>query len=155
MGLLLPTIAAGLATMILAAKAHGRQVRLEREREGHRTVVFGGDNPPFVEALWRRDRIAVWASVAAALVVLAVWLVLGDKRIVWLPSVFATDMSFGGSLLLVPLWAMTAGFVVAGLLSRRRLRRRGAGRDAVGWWVAVAAAGVVTIVLAVVPAAPP
>lgn len=50
-------------TFLLAAKAHGRQLRLERELEGYRRVVFGGANPPFVETLWRLDRVRYWSIV--------------------------------------------------------------------------------------------
>ena len=46
----------GVAALLVAAKAHGRQVRLEREAAGYHEVVFGGTNPPFVDALWRADR---------------------------------------------------------------------------------------------------
>lgn len=52
---------AGAAAVLAAAKLHGRQLRLEREAEGIRDVVFGGANPPFVEALWRADRVRFWA----------------------------------------------------------------------------------------------
>jgi hypothetical protein len=49
------------AAVVLAAKAHGRQVRLRREAEGVLTVDFRGPNPPVVEAIWRRDRVGFWS----------------------------------------------------------------------------------------------
>ncbi len=61
-----------VVTFIVAAKAHGRQVRLERERVGHTQVVFGGENPPFVEALWKRDRVRFWSVAALVFAVVAV-----------------------------------------------------------------------------------
>lgn len=100
--------AASLALLLVAAKAHGRQVRLEREREGHHEVVFGGENAPFVVALWRRDRIRFWSvAIVAALAAggLCAWLRPG----------------LGWTLLAVLLWAPVAGFAAAGLASLRRL----------------------------------
>lgn len=58
----------GIAAFIAAAKSHGRQLRLERQLAGYINVTFGGENPPFVEALWRRDRYRYWAVVVALLV---------------------------------------------------------------------------------------
>lgn len=149
MASLLVALAASVVTMLLAAKAHGRQVRLEREAAGHFSVTFGGRNAPFVEALWRRDRVRVWGVAGASLAVLAAWLVAGDARLVWLPRLFAEDRSFGGSLLVVPFWVMTVAFVVAGLLSRRSLARSTRERDARGWWLAVALGAAVTLAAAV------
>src|SRR5262249_34883511 len=48
------------AAFLLAAKIHGRQLRLEREAHGVRSVVFGGRNPPVVEAIWRAERLRFW-----------------------------------------------------------------------------------------------
>jgi hypothetical protein len=59
-------LATSVVTFLVAAKAHGRQLRLERELEGYHRVIFGGTNPPFVEALWRADRVRYW-SIAVAL----------------------------------------------------------------------------------------
>jgi len=41
-------LAASFVLFFVAAKFHGRQVRLERELAGHNQVTFGGKNPPFV-----------------------------------------------------------------------------------------------------------
>lgn len=54
----------GAVTFVVAAKTHGRGIRLERELAGHWSVVFGGSNPPFVEALWARDRWSFWSTLA-------------------------------------------------------------------------------------------
>jgi len=54
------TAGLSVAVFLLAAKAHGRQIRLERELEGYHEVVFDGTNPPFVETLWREDRAVYW-----------------------------------------------------------------------------------------------
>lgn len=63
-----------VAAVPMAAKAHGRQVRLRREAEGVHAVDFRGTNPPVVEALWRRDRVGYWSVAVAAA---AGWLALG------------------------------------------------------------------------------
>lgn len=72
---LILVVVLAVAAFLVCAKAHGRQVRSERERAGIHHVVFGGTNPAFVEALWRRDRLRFWptaAVVALAVVALAV-----------------------------------------------------------------------------------
>src|SRR3989442_4389298 len=58
----------GVVLLFLSAKAHGRQIRLERELEGYMEVDFMKDNPPWVEALWRKDRRRYWATVPIAIV---------------------------------------------------------------------------------------
>ena len=71
------------AWILLAAKAHGRQVRLEREQQGVFHVEFGGRNPEAVERVWATDRRVFWPAFAAlalgtlALAALA-WAVLGS-----------------------------------------------------------------------------
>jgi hypothetical protein len=137
--------AVSLVLLLVAAKAHGRQVRLERERAGYHEVVFGGENPPFVEALWRRDRVGYWTVVPAAALVLgaAAWRVGAGWA--WL-------------LTAVLLWAPTMGFVALGLASLGRLlrgagsqeteekeRRRAAVRGSVAWW---GAAGLLALAVA-------
>jgi len=100
-------IIAGAVIFLVAAKLHGRQLRLEREQAGFREVTFGrgSQNPPFVVALWRRERFIFWPIAA----VVAVGLRL-----------------FGGLA-----WPLTyvfvpgiVGFLVGGLLSWWRCRRR-------------------------------
>src|SRR4051812_45278726 len=53
-----------VALFVVAAKAHGRELRLEREAAGFHHVVFGGENPAFVQALWRRERVYFWGLTA-------------------------------------------------------------------------------------------
>lgn len=131
------TLVLASATMLVAAKAHGRQVRLERELAGHNEVVFGGANAPFVEALWRRDRVRFWsvAPVAGVAVGAALWAWRGPA---W-------------ALAAAPL-GMLAGFVVAGLRSWLGLAREGGagGRGSVAWWALVAAGACATTIAALV-----
>lgn len=121
--------------MILAAKAHGRQVRLEREHAGYHDVVFGGDNPAFVETLWRRDRVRFWASYPVFLGLIA-------APLAWRHGV-------GAHLLAALLLAGLGAFTLAGLRSRAELARAG-GRDDAGrgWWAGVGAAAAVVVALA-------
>lgn len=141
MAWLLASLALSLLLLLAAAKAHGRQVRLERELEGHHEVVFGGDNPPYVVALWRRDRIRVWGAALLAALLLVALLVLGDAGRLPYPRVFAEDPTFGASLLLVPLWSLTAGFVVSGAWSLHSLARRMEEKGAAPAWRAQARRG--------------
>ncbi|HEV8360561.1 MAG TPA: hypothetical protein VGR28_08920 [Candidatus Thermoplasmatota archaeon] len=100
------------ALIVLAAKAHGRQVRLERELAGYHDVDFTQDNPPWVEDLWKRDRRRFLEGFGAlALVLLAAWFVLAG-----LPRGLA---AWPGALLALA-WAFAGAFVVAGLSSLRR-----------------------------------
>src|SRR5206468_5677942 len=75
----------GVALLLLTAKAHGRQIRLERELEGYMEVDFMKDNPPWVEALWRKDRRRFWATLPVAIAVASV------AGLLTLPSRFGTD----------------------------------------------------------------
>src|SRR5690349_19131953 len=121
-----------LALILLAAKAHGRQIRLEREAKGVFSVDFRAQNPPEVEAIWRRDRRTFWPAavvVATAGIVFTVLLALRPLDLV---------EGIGVSLAL----GFAAGFVVAGLASWFRLGR--SGWASVGWWLAVAAAATLT-----------
>lgn len=119
----------GVPALLLAAKAHGRQVRLEREAAGFHEVVFGGDNPDFVETLWRRDRLRFWPFVAIAALPLA--------GLGWWIG--------GPALALVAglLWAPIAGFHFAGLLGLAQQR----GRGGVTWWAAAIALAVASVAL--------
>ena len=143
---LIPGLALSVGLLLAAAKAHGRQVRLERELEGHHEVVFGGDNPAFVVGLWRRDRVRYWtvAPLAALLFGALAW---------WLRP------GWGWALVAVLLWAPVAGFATAGLLSLAALQgrmreksppagwRRDAARGSLLWWglAAALAAGVALV----------
>ncbi|HUR24556.1 MAG TPA: hypothetical protein VM327_00890 [Candidatus Thermoplasmatota archaeon] len=130
---------ATVALVLAAAKAHGRQIRLEREQQGYFRVDFRSQNPAAVEAIWRTDRRLFWpaaAVLAAVGVVLVLWTALQ-------PSDLAVGFGF------VVGWAFAGGFIVAGLASWVRLTRRDQGPlpwrkraqvGSVGWWLAVAAA---------------
>lgn len=149
---------ASVALLLLAAKAHGRQVRLEREVAGYERVTFGGENPPFVVALWRRDRRRFWTIAPLAALVLAP-----------AAAVLGGPASLGGgaglATLAAALWAPVAAFAVCGLLSLRGFREaakaappkrsawaRAAARASGAWWAGVAAgAAAVAAALAVAP----
>lgn len=115
--------AASLATFILAAKAHGRELRLEREAAGIMRVVFGGDNPVFVDALWAAERLRFWIATPLLSLTLAVALIIaGASR---------STIAFASLL-----WAPSLVFMVLGLSSIARtggLERAELGAS-VGWW---------------------
>jgi hypothetical protein len=115
--------AASLATFILAAKAHGRELRLEREVVGIFKVVFGGANPPFVDALWAAERLRFWIATPALALVLAVALVIaGASR---------STIAFASLL-----WAPAVVFMVLGVSSIVRAGglSRGELCGSLGWW---------------------
>lgn len=122
---------ASLVLLVVAAKAHGRQVRLAREAAGVHEVTFGGDNPPLVIALWTADRRRYWTFAPAFAVLFGAILLLGGAR-------------WPGVLLAATLWAMTAAFAAAGLAVAGPTLRANA-----GWWAAAAAAAAGVAVLAV------
>lgn len=136
------TLAVAAVLLLLAgAKAHGRQVRLERERIGVHSVVFGKPNDPRVEAIWARDRRGFWGLFAVLVAAAWIGVVLGVR-------VAGTGpLATGGLLLLV---AFALSFVLLGLASLARLFparpddepawRRKAVRGSLGWWTLVAAA---------------
>lgn len=135
------TLAATLALVLAAAKAHGRQVRLEREQQGFFSVDFRSQNPPEVEAIWRSDRRVFWPLLVAFACGVT-------GALAW--SWSSTGIPPGADeLAIYSGWAFTASFVLAGLASWLRLARR-EGRDAVwqraaqrgsiGWWALVAGA---------------
>lgn len=117
-------IALSVGLLLLAAKSHGRQVRLERELLGHFHASFGrqAQNPPEVEAIWRRDRIRFWSTyplAAAALASLVVGFhVSGDQ------GFFRAARLPGSIAIVLLLWAPVVAFAVAGLSSAARFRRR-------------------------------
>ncbi|HEX8825774.1 MAG TPA: hypothetical protein VF794_38040 [Archangium sp.] len=142
-----------VVTFLVAAKTHGRQVRLERERAGHTRVIFGGENPPFVEALWKRDRIRFWSTAALVFAVGAVLVLAGAS--LGLPRPLG-----GGTLGAV--WTMlflplVTGFVVcgtaslAGFLATRAVDpgfTSGTLPGSVAWWSLVLTTLSTTLVLA-------
>jgi len=114
---------ASLATFLLAAKAHGRELRLEREAAGILRVVFGGDNPAFVDALWAAERLRFWIATPLLSLTLAVALVIaGASR---------STIAFASLL-----WAPAVVFMVLGLSSI--VRAGGCERvgltGSIGWW---------------------
>lgn len=115
--------AASLATFILAAKAHGRELRLERQAAGILRIVFGGDNPPFVDALWAAERLRFWIATPMLSLLLAVALVIaGASR---------STIAFASLL-----WAPAMVFMVLGLSSIARAGglARAELYGSIGWW---------------------
>ena len=103
--LMIGMILASIALFFASAKAHGRQLRLEREFEGHYSVQFGGKNHPWVDALWRAERYRFWSLLAACEIVFLFfslkhpfsWKLL-PIGVGWIPS-FAFSITGGLSLL--------------------------------------------------------
>lgn len=149
-------VVVSLGAFVAAAKTHGRQLRLEREAAGYWNVTFGRENDPWVETLWRRDRIRFWAGFTGiALGVLA--LALGNARFVGLFEGGRGSFPWFASLaLIVGLWTPIALFLALGTASVWRLRgalirnpeapagvsdpalreqwRQAARRGSLGWW---------------------
>lgn len=103
-------IVASLALFILAAKLHGRSIRLEREAMGIMSVTFGGpqgSNPPEVEALWRADRWRFWPLT-------------GVLAVLFGGAAFALTRSPGLAALAVLQWAPTVSFLACAALSTLR-----------------------------------
>ncbi len=133
----LAVLAATLLLILAAAKAHGRQIRLERERAGVWSVDFRKDNGPVVEAIWRDDRIRFWTMFAfyVALSLLAVY-------------VFPPPAALPRLAVLL-LWSFAGSFIGAGLLSLYQLVAKPGGeakwreqalRGSIAWWFAVSLA---------------
>ena len=118
---------ASVAAYLLAAKAHGLQLRVERELAGYFEVTFRAKNPDFVEALWSRERIIYW-SIAAALIAGGIAYGFLASRKAWpLPL----QRSRVGLFLLSVAWPLTAAFLIAGLVS---VLRTGAWSAGPLWW---------------------
>lgn len=108
-----------VAVLLVAAKTHGRQVRIERELAGHFHASFGGENPPWVEALWRRDRRTYWATFApAALALLGLRFGVVQRPLPAPFTAWAPDAWLEPVVLL--LWAGVSASFVAGLSSLGR-----------------------------------
>lgn len=122
-------IAASAVAFLLAAKAHGRELRLEREAAGVMKVVFGGDNPPLVEALWSAERLRFWPTTIALGIAAAILLAKGG----WPRATIAQAAL---------LWAPTLVFVALGVASFMRAGGldRGGVLGSVCWWALCAAA---------------
>ncbi|MCA9657139.1 MAG: hypothetical protein KC486_02240, partial [Myxococcales bacterium] len=121
------------------AKAHGRELRLEREAAGVAEVFFGdlSRNPPVVEALWAAERLRFW--VLAPLLALALVALL--HHIGWSKG----QLAIAGLL-----WAPTLALTVLGVASFARAGGldRGAVVGSVLWWALVAAAAAFVVVSA-------
>lgn len=131
-----------VALVLLAAKAHGRQIRLEREQQGYFRVDFRSQNPAAVEAIWRRDRRVFWPTFA-------VFAGLAVAYFLFLLIVWRIERESWFLILVWLAWAFAASFAVAGLVSWFRMAnreqgplpwRRRAMAGSAGWWLAVAAA---------------
>lgn len=137
------------AWIFLAAKAHGRQVRLEREQQGVFHVEFGGKNPASVERIWAQDRRIFWPTFGALVVGTLALAALG-----WFfTGIAPADLGWRLAVLLAVDFA--AAFTVSGVASWVRLTRLKQGpvpwrqraqRGSVGWWLAVHAAAALTLV---------
>lgn len=114
-------LALGAATFLAAAKAHGRQLRLERELAGYWHVTFGAQNPAFVEALWRRERLLYW-SLAAALAIVTIGFRVLASRVAWSLPVDGTQArpSVIGALIFHVLVPLIVAFIATGFLSLSR-----------------------------------
>lgn len=99
-----------MVLLLAAAKAHGRQMRVERELRGVFEVTFEpGGQPPWLAKLWADERKQFWTAVPIAALV---WGVAGFL-------VGRTDLALVGAFL----WAPTAGLGWLGLASLRRFSR--------------------------------
>ena len=134
---------ATVALVLAAAKAHGRQIRLEREQQGFFEVDFRKANPPPVEAIWRTDRRIFWPVFAVLALLAGYWA---------FNAIVAADLGFAALLLA---WGFAAAFTVAGLASWWRSARREGGeptwhraafRGSLGWWSLVAMAAALVAV---------
>jgi hypothetical protein len=117
-------VLSGAALFLLAAKSHGRELRLEREAAGFHRIVFGApDNPPFVEALWQKERIYFWTITAlCALAAVGVRLLM-------------KDVPHRVTAIALLAWVPAASFLANGLMS---MARKGVSPDhmtgSVAWW---------------------
>jgi len=146
-------VVATLLLIILSAKAHGRQIRLERERHGVWSVNFRTENDAWVEALWRKDRQWFWSLyggfLAAKVGAVMYWIGPSGAALV-------------GWVVVAAGWALCGSFIVMGLASSLRLMRdmkkgvpseewrRAGHRGSLLWWSLTGlAAAAVALVLAV------
>ncbi len=136
--------AEAIATVLLvvvSAKTHGRQVRLEREQHGIWQVDFRAQNDAWVEALWRRDRVWFWGLFPI--------FIAGGMAIVAL-RVRPQGAAWAGWLATAVGWALAGCFITMGLASSARLMtamkdgvpsedwRKAGHRGSLLWWGLVA-----------------
>jgi hypothetical protein len=161
----------GIVLLFLSAKAHGRQIRLERELEGYTEVDFMKENPSWVEALWRKDRRRFWPTFGLTIAVLSA------AGLLILPARFGTEPLgspiLGAVLLAGFLWPLVVAFTSNGIQSAIRLRtalsriergrpegtpahsessmwRRAALRGTIGYWAFVFTIGAAAVLLGLV-----
>ncbi len=129
--------AVSVVLFLVAAKAHGRELRLEREAHGIASVDFRAVTPD-VQARWSAERVRFWSffvPLALGLVVLALRLELG--RVNGVVSALA--------------WAGAASFAVTGMWAigrRLALGAPAAWPGSLGWWMAVATLAVLVAAVA-------
>ena len=112
---------AAVALILVAAKAHGRQLRIERVQAGHAEADFRGGNDPWVETLWRNDRIGLWTLFVALAAAAMLWAIASTGSL--------GAPLFWGRLLVGVSWALAGAFFVMGVQSLWRL----ADKDEAGW----------------------
>ncbi|MHB8585325.1 MAG: hypothetical protein ACYDDF_05755 [Thermoplasmatota archaeon] len=101
---------ASVVLLLLAAKTHGRQLRLERELQGVTDVAFDATtDPPWLAALWSRERRQYWTFVPVASVVGGVIAFVGGRDDLAVVAAF--------------LWSPTLGLLGLGFVSLRRFNR--------------------------------
>ncbi len=136
------TLLCGTAAFLAAAKAHGRQLRLERVLAGYLQVTFGGRNAEWVEAFWRQERRYFW-SAALLLGLASLALRVLAARMSWaLPFAGNGARPLIGALLLHGLLPALAAFTLTGLASAARTGQ--GGWASVGWWSLTLAATAAT-----------
>ena len=163
-------LALGAIAFLIAAKTHGRQLRLERELAGHWHVTFGRSNGAWIDALWRRERIIFWSAVVALFVCASVFRALASRFGWQLPLADGDGRaSWSGAILLYVLVPFTGAFIVSGALSLARFTRAdhtarigdtarsatwlaSASWGSVAWWVATLALVAIVVGLAWRPA---
>src|SRR5688500_4786889 len=131
-------LALGAVTFLVAAKAHGRQLRLERELAGYWEFTFGGPNPPFIDALWHRERLLYWSTPGLVGLCTLGFRLLAPRFSWQLPAEGGpAGHSVIGVLFLHVVAPLTVAFIATGLLSLARfalaLRANGAGDNPQSW----------------------
>jgi hypothetical protein len=89
-------MAFNVALLLAAAKAHGRQMRMERLAQGHAIAGFQrGVNPPWVEARWAWERRWFWGLYPVMLIALSAGIGLTGWAPLW---AFILDLSLMGAV---------------------------------------------------------
>ncbi len=132
----------GALTFLVAAKAHGRQIRLERQLAGHWHVTFGAQNPAFVEELWRRERLYFW-SLVAVFVLATIGFRLLAPRFSWqLPSLLFLHVLLPLIVAFVATGSMSlVRFVLASRSAQPEQWLTQAAWGSAGWWLLTIALG--------------